>query len=178
MLLMTYGLDSVMVYPCGNCCELGETVIENNLMPELESCSDEIMELLDREKIGQIMCEREGGQFIDGCYCLTSGYEKPDINIEIGRPESCFFRLLIAPIKQNGVPDYGSAQWISLPFDVENQDIDLEKMTCVKSESSLPNLSKNQFQTEKIGELNELAKSLSELSHDDFVKLKAVIELE
>ena len=51
-------------------------------------------------------------------------------------------------------------------------------MTCVKSESSLPNLSKNQFQTKNIGELNELAKSISELSHDDFVKLKAVMEVE
>lgn len=91
MLLMTYGLDSVMIYPCGNCYELGETVIENEMIPELESCSDEILELLDREKVGKLMCEREGGQFIDGCYCLTSEYEKPDITIEIGRPESCFF---------------------------------------------------------------------------------------
>lgn len=178
MLLMTYGLDSVMVYPCGNCCELGETVIENEMIPELESCSDEILELLDREKVGKLMCEREGGQFIDGCYCLTSGYEKPDISIEIGRPDSCFFRLLIAPIKQNGVPDYGSAQWISLPLATKNQGIDFENMTCVKSESSLPNLSQNQLQREKIHELNELAKSLSEVSHDDFVKLKAVMESE
>ncbi len=178
MLLMTYGLDSVMVYPCGNCYELGETVIENELISELESCSDEILELLDREKVGKLMCEREGGQFIDGCYCLTSGYEKPEINIEFGRPENCFFRLLIAPLKQDGVPDYGSAQWILLPFDEENQEVNFEKMTCVKSESSLPNLSKNQFQTKNIGELNELAKSISELSHDDFVKLKAVMEVE
>lgn len=174
MLLMTYGLDSVIVYPCGNCCELGETVIENKLVPEIESCSDEILELLDREKVGKLMCEREGGQFIDGCYCLTSGYNPPDIEIKIGRPENSFFRLLIAPVNQN----YGSARWISLPLDDKNYDIDLKKMTCVKSESSLPNLSKNQFQTEKINGLNDLAKSLSELSHDDFVKLKAVMESE
>lgn len=51
-------------------------------------------------------------------------------------------------------------------------------MTCVKSESSLPSLSENQFQTKNIGKLNDLAKSLSELSHDDFVKLKAVMERE
>ena len=178
MLLMTYGLDSVMVYPCGNCYELGETVIENEMIPELESCSDEILELLDCEKVGKLMCEREGGQFVDGCYCLTSGYKKPDINIEIGRPDSCFFRLLIALIKQNGVSDYGSAQWISLPLAAENHGMNFDGMTCVKSESSLPNLSQNQLQREKIHELNKLAKSLSELSHDDFVKLKAVMEVE
>lgn len=61
MLLMTYGLDSVMVYPCEDCRELGETVIENELLPELENCSDEILELLDCEKVGQLMQEREGG---------------------------------------------------------------------------------------------------------------------
>ena len=178
MLKMTYGLDSVMIYPCKNCCELGETVIENEMIPEIESWSDEIMELIDREKVGQIMQTREGGVFIDGHYCVTSGYEPPDINIEIGRPDNCFFRLLIAPIKANDVPDYGSAQWISLPFDNENQDIDFWKMTCVKRESSLPSLSQNQMQKEKIYELNELARSLSELSYDDFVKLKAVMEAE
>lgn len=97
MLLMTYGLDSVMVYPCQDCCELGKTVIENEMMPELESCSDEILQLLDPEKVGGFMQNQEGGIFIDGHYCVTSGYEPPDINIEIGRPERCFFRLLVAP---------------------------------------------------------------------------------
>lgn len=32
MLKMTYGLDSVMIYPCKDCCELGETVIENEMI--------------------------------------------------------------------------------------------------------------------------------------------------
>ena len=97
ILKMTYGLDSVMVYPCRDCRELGETVIENEMIPELESCSDEILQLLDPEKVGRLMQEREGGVFIDEHYCMTSDYEPPDINIEIGRPENCFFRLLIVP---------------------------------------------------------------------------------
>ena len=176
LLLMTYGLDSVLMFLCFDYTELGEIVIENEMMPELESCSDEILELLDREKIGRLMCERNGGVFIDGYYCVPSNYEAPDINIEFGRPENCFFRLLIAPIKENNVPDYSSAQWISLPFDEENQDIDFEKMTCVKWESSLPALSQNQLQIGKIYELNALSKELSGLSHANFVKLKAVME--
>ena len=171
MLLMTYGLDSVMVYPCGNCCELGETVIENKMIPELESCSDEILELIDREKVGKLMCEREGGQFIDGCYCLTSEYEKPDITIEIGRPESCFFRLLIVPEEEKTE----QAQWISLPFDAEIT-CDLCNGICLDFQSVLPNLTLDD--AGKIDTLNDLAKLLSELSHDDFVKLKAVMESE
>lgn len=171
MLLMTYGLDSVMVYPCENCYELGETVIENEMIPELESCSDEILELLDCEKIGKLMCEREGGQFIDGCYCLTSGYEKPDINIEIGRPESCFFRLLIVPKEEKTE----QAQWISLPCEMEIT-ADFYHGICLDFQSALPNLKFDD--TSKINRLKELAEQISQLSHNDFVKLKAVMESE
>lgn len=171
MLLMTYGLDSVMVYPCGNCYELGETVIENEMIPELESCSDEILELLDREKVGKLMCEREGGQFVDGCYCLTSGYEKPDISIEIGRPESCFFRLLIVPEEEKTE----QARWISLPCETEIT-CDFYNGICLDFQSSLPNLTFDD--TSKMDKLKELAEQISELSHNDFVKLKAVMEAE
>ncbi len=171
MLLMTYGLDSVMFYPCGNCYELGETVIENEMIPELESCSDEILELIDREKVGKLMCEREGGQFIDGCYCLTSGYEKPDISIEIGRPDSCFFRLLIMPKEEKTK----QAQWISLPCETEITT-DLCNGICLDFQSSLPNLTFDD--TSKIDKLNKLAEQISQLSHNDFVKLKAVMESE
>lgn len=38
-----------------------------------------------------------GGVFINEYYCVTSGYEPPDIHIEIGRPENSFFRLLVVP---------------------------------------------------------------------------------
>ena len=133
MLLMTYGLDSVMVYPCEDCRELGETVIENELLPELENCSDEILELLDREKVGQLMQEREGGVFVDGYYCVTSGYEPPDIHFEFGEPEQCFFRLLIAPDTQNTA----QAGWISLPCDMEIL-LEVYDQTCCELQSSLP----------------------------------------
>ncbi|MCM1008255.1 MAG: hypothetical protein NC485_10065 [Ruminococcus flavefaciens] len=178
MILMTYGLESVPVWQCDDIDELGETVITGRMIDEISDFDDEKLEILSRTMVGAVYQERNGGAIIDGYYCELSAYEKPEINIEFGRPENCFFRLLIATVKKNGVPDYSSAQWISLPLDEENQNINLKKMTCVKSESSLPNLLENQFQTKNIGELNELAKSLSELSYDDFVKLKAVMERE
>ena len=171
ILKMTYGLDSVMVYPCSGCRELGETVIENEMMPELEGCSDEVLTLLDPEKVGCLMQKQDGGVFIDEHYCVTSGYELPDINIEIGRPESCFFRLLIVPEEEK----IEQAQWISLPFDAEIT-ADFCNGICLDFQSALPNLMLDD--TSKIVQLNELAKSLSELSHDDFVKLKAVMEAE
>ncbi len=171
VLKMTYGLDSVMIYPCSDCRELGETVIENEMMPELESCSDEILELLDPEKVGLLMQEREGGVFINKHYCVTSGYEPPDINIEIGRPESCFFRLLIVPDEEKTE----QAQWISLPCETEIT-ADFYNGICLDFQSALPNLKFDD--AHKIGALNELAEQIAQLSHDDFVKLKAVMESE
>ena len=171
ILKMTYGLDSVIIYPCSDCRELGETVIKNEMMPEIESCSDEILELLDREKVGRLMQEREGGVFINEHYCVTSGYEPPDINIEIGRPENCFFRLLIVPEEEK----IEQARWISLPCEKEITS-DFYNGICLDFQSALPNLRFDD--AHKIGTLNELAKQISQLSHDNFVKLKAVMELE
>ena len=171
ILKMTYGLDSVMIYPCSDCRELGETVIENELMPELESCSDDILELLDCEKVGKLMQEREGGVFINEQYCVTSGYETPDVNIEIGIPENCFFRLLIVPDEEK----IDQAQWISLPCEKEITS-DFYNGICLDFQSALPNLKFDD--THKIGTLNKLAGQILQLSHDDFVKLKAVMETE
>ena len=118
ILKMTYGLDSVMIYPCSGCRELGETVIENELMPELESCPDDILELLDCEKVGQLMQEREGGVFINEHYCVTLGYEPPDIHIEIGRPENCFFRLLVVPVEEKIEQARWKKQFSGLPISI------------------------------------------------------------
>lgn len=171
ILKMTYGLDSVMIYPCSDCRELGETVIENELMPELESCSDDILELLDCEKVGQLMRKREGGVFINEHYCVTSGYEPPDIHIEIGRPENCFFRLLVVPVEEK----IEQARWISLPCEGEIPS-EIYNGICLDFQSTLPNLKFDD--AHKIDTLNELAERISQFSHDNFVKLKAVIELE
>ena len=174
ILKMTYGLDSVMIYPCSGCRELGETVIENEMMPELESCSDEILHLLDPEKVGSLMQKRDCGVFIDGHYCVTSGYEPPDINIEIGKPERCFFRLLVAR-------DYAKkeqAHWVTLPCEKEDLS-EVYNGICLDFQSSLPMITEEYFSDMKlIDELNYLAQKLSELSKTDFVKLKAVMEAE
>ncbi len=174
MLLMTYGLDSVMVYPCSGCRELGETVIENEMMPELEGCSDEVLALLDPEKVGCLMQKQDGGVFIDEHYCVTSGYEPPDINIEIGRPENCFFRLLVARDSEKREQGH----WVTLPFDEESH-LYLSEMKCLELQSSLPGITRKSFgKVLEVRTLNQFSERLSELSHNDFVKLKAIMEVE
>jgi len=102
---------------------------------------------------------------------MTYGYESPDINIKIGRPENCFFRLLIVPENEK----IEQAQWVSLPCEAEIT-CNFYNGICLDFQSALPNL--KFVDAHKISTLNELAEQISQLSHDDFVKLKAVMELE
>lgn len=187
MLLMTYGLDCVPVWPCSDLAELGEAMIENDMVEELNELSDELIDLIDREKIGRLCQDREDGVFVDGYYCVPSSYEPPDINIEIGEPERCFFRLLIAPAPINDESTEQFAQWLSLPCEKENlndiaKDLGIDRvhdMVYYDFQSSLPTISDENFgDMHRIDELNDLAQRLSELSDHDFVKLKAVMESE
>ncbi len=187
MLLMTYGLDCVPVWPCSNFSELGEAMIENDMVEELNEIPDECIDLIDREKIGRLCQEREGGIFVDGYYCVPSSYEPPDINIEIGEPERCFFRLLIAPAPINDESTEQFAQWLSLPCNNENlndiaKDLGVGRIHDIvyyDFQSSLPTICDENFgDMHRIDELNDLAQRLSELSDYDFVKLKAVMESE
>ena len=64
LLLMTYGLDSVPVYRCSSLEELGEAMIENDMVEELKELPDEYIDFIDREKIGSLCQDREKGMFI------------------------------------------------------------------------------------------------------------------
>ncbi len=71
----TYGLETVPVYPCENIEEYGEIVLDNDFLEELDEIPYELYDLLDREKVGALMQEREGGMFINGYYVIPSEYE-------------------------------------------------------------------------------------------------------
>lgn len=71
----TYGLETIPVYPCENVEEYGEIVLDNDFLEELEEIPYELYDLLDREKVGALMQEREGGMFIDGYYVIPSEYD-------------------------------------------------------------------------------------------------------
>ena len=71
----TYGLETVPVYPCESPEDYGEFVIENEFLDELEEIPYELYDLLDREKVGALKQERDGGMFIDGYYVIPSEYD-------------------------------------------------------------------------------------------------------
>lgn len=174
MLSMTFGLDSVPVFPCSKYDELGEMVIENEMMPEISDCPDELLELLDRDKIGRLQAEREGGRFEDGYYCVPSCYVQPDVEITIGKPERCVFRILA--VSKDGEPT--DAQWVSLPCSREKL-FELYDMVCCDFESALPMLTKESFgDMHQIGTLNELAEKVIQRDYYSQRMLKAVMSAE
>ncbi len=71
----TYGLKTIPVYPCENVEDYGEIVLDNDFLEELEEIPYELYDLLDREKVGVLMQEREGGMFINGYYVIPSEYD-------------------------------------------------------------------------------------------------------
>jgi len=161
MILLTYGLEAYPIYPCKDFEELGEVVIDNNMIPEVENCPDELVEYLDKESIGRLAAEQFSGTFVGGYYCEVTDYEPPDMEININKPLRNEFQILIGETEK-------TAQWCTLPY---NGDYTEEQVYELRS--PLPYID----HVENISKLNELAVKIAALDNADLVKLKAVMEL-
>ena len=159
LILVTYGLDAYPIYPCRDYTELGEVVIDNNMIPEVENCPDELVEYLDKESIGRLAAEQFKGTFVDGYYCEVSDYEQPDMEINIGKPSRNEFQILIGETEK-------SAQWYTLPY---NGDYTEEQVYELRSPlpyiDHVENISKLNELAEKVGAI-EIIDSLSEFEFD------------
>ena len=171
VLQMCYGAGSIPIYPCNNCYELGEIVIENDFMPELSELSEEIIDFLDQEKIGMSFMEKNGGIIELGYYCEVGDYQPPEIEFTINKKQGSFFRVLASP---NGEKKF--AQWYELPTD-SNTLTKLYDMKCFGIKSSLPMINE-MHDMSYIFQLNDVANRLKECSEEDFIKLKAIMEAE
>lgn len=161
VILVTYGQDAYPIYPCRAYAELGEIVIDNDMIPEVENCPDELVEYLDKESIGRLAAEQFRGTFVGGYYCEVADYEPPDMKITIDKPLRNEFQILIGETEK-------TAQWFTLPY---NGDYTEEQVYEIRS--PLPYID----HVENISKLNELAVKIAALDNADLVKLKAVMEL-
>ena len=161
LILVTYGLEAYPIYPCRDYTELGEVVIDNDMIPEVENCPDELVEYLDKESIGRLAAEQFRGTFVGGYYCELADYEPPDMKITIDKPLRNEFQILIGETEK-------TAQWYTLPY---NGDYTEEEVYELRA--PLPYID----HVENISKLNELAEKVAALDNADLVKLKAVMEL-
>ncbi len=170
----TYNLETIPVYPCNDFAEYGEIVLENEMLEELDDVPDEVYDLLDPDKVGRAMADREGGIFVEGYYVVTSGYEPVLVyNDVLPEPqEDWVFRLEVAPNLSSETKN------LTFPAD-KNYLKNIDKCNIMKFESALPQISNSAVESaEDIYLLNEIAKKYSELSREDAAKFKAVLQSE
>lgn len=186
----TYNLETIPVYPCKDLREYGEIVLDNDMLEELEDVPYELYDLLDPDKVGRAMMEREGGKFIDGYYAVPSSYE-PALVYDEELPEHMedwVFRLEVAKIPEREEDVYKmKTETLTLPADEEYmEDIaesigakNISECVYLDVESAIPQISDVCFNSmEDIYAANDVARRYSELSREDAAKFKAVLEHE
>ncbi|WP_320928361.1 hypothetical protein [Hungatella sp.] len=73
LIALAESTNDVLVAPAGSDRELGDFVVENEMDERLSSMDDNILSLIDREKIGKEYRESEGGIFLHGMYAVNNG---------------------------------------------------------------------------------------------------------
>ena len=186
----TYNLRTIPIYPCKNVYAYGKIVLENEMLEGLEDIPDELYDLLDPDKVGRAMMEREGGVFIDGYYAVPSSYE-PALVYDKELPERMedwLFRLEITgkPAENEDISEKVS-EVLTLPADEEYMwqlaekvgEKHIDECVYVGFESAIPQISDICFESmENIYVVNDIARRYSEMSREDTAKFKAVLEHE
>lgn len=186
----TYNLETIPVYLCKDFAEYGEIVLDNEMLEELGDVPDEAYDLLDPNKVGRAMAEREGGVIIDSYYAVASSYEPALVyDDELPEPqEDWVFRLEVACVPDKP-EDFSrmKTEILTLPAAEEYiQDIaeslgekHIDECNIMKFESALTQIDDSAMESaEDIYLLNEIAKKYSELSREDAAKFKAVLQNE
>ena len=186
----TYNLQTVPVYPCRNVYQYGEIVLDNEMLEELDDVPDEVYELLDPDKVGRAMAEREGGVFIDGYYVITSGYEPVLVYDEKipEPPENWIFKLEVAGVPERAEDlDKMKKEILTFPADEKHmQEIAkalgeryIDECISMNFESAIPQIRDDCFESmEDIYKLNDIARRISEMPREETAKFKAVLQSE
>lgn len=186
----TYNLQTIPVYPCKNVYAYGEIVLDNEMLEELDDVPDEVYELLDPDKVGRVMMEREGGVFIDDYYAIPDSYEPALVYDEElpERMENWVFRFEITgnPAENEDVSEK-DFEVLTLPADEEYMrqiakklgEKNIDECVWLDVKSAIPQIPDVCFESmENIYDLNDIARRYSGLSREDAAKFKAVLEHE
>lgn len=195
---LTYGLDRVrIISDVENDEQLGQYVIDNGLSEDIASVPEDILFLLDTEKIGKFLREIEGGEYVDGNYIATAAYELPEVYDGEHLPElpgqtedeeDYVFRMEVAKApeeEQERQPE--DRTWISLPVAKEGAEglirerygENMENCVYYGFQSAIPQISYEMFGTmQEFDLLNEIAERYSAMSDMEQITFKAVLEHE
>lgn len=179
---LTYSVDD---YPVAsnifNDTDLGEMLIDNGMFEGIENLSDEMIEFLNAEKIGEAHRMEENGVYVNGCYISREGFELKEVFNGESLPDNAvdryLFRLDISnPPIQN---------WITVPFSESTEQFlnstNATEFNLVDFESAIPQISKysdkmhTKITVDELQRINELAKGFLFLDEIQSIKFKAAL---
>ena len=186
-----YNLERFEFLPgirCDN--DIGEMTIDNDLDPILKDLPGDIYPLLDTEKVGAYIREKENGVFTSRGYCyrvtdqwqeVYDGKQLPE-QVEI---HQSLFSLYLVPEVTNS-EDLGVGAWLELPYDEVTkiqvfESLGLESFKhcrIAKVRSAAPLFEPLAGREHDIDRWNRLAKKLSSMTEKELLKYKAVAEFE
>ena len=190
---MTYDLDSVMIASnIRNDEQLGQFVIENDLHPDIAAIPDDSLYLLDKKAVGKLQRESEGGVFFEGRYIALGTYEIQEVYDGKSIPraaDNIVFALKLVPNESsNGGEASSRSAVLPLPMSKATANdvvckafgaASVEHCTCIGIESCIPSISADALKDmTAFVALNLLASRCLNMSEEEQIKLKAVLEAE
>ncbi|NLV51594.1 MAG: antirestriction protein ArdA [Clostridiales bacterium] len=185
---MTYGTDDCQIaYSVRDDRALGAFYLENAFYDDrLTGLSEEMIEMLDTEKLGQRSRSDEGGVFTPGGYVIPGDIRQiySSDNIPYPQKPDYVFALDIAKLPE--ADEENTQRSVTIRFPATDEEIsaafeelgtdDIEGCCFLRYESAIPQLSEAFGFLEDFYELNALAKTVAALEHENTRKFKAVLE--
>ena len=189
----THNLNRFVQHPVYDDAELGEIAIDSGGMYEpLEQVPDELLSCLNPEKVGALVRKQDGGVFTDNGYVVreNEGWDEVyDGKTLAGRavtlgPGDPVIRLLLS-LDEFSCDEHES-EWLLCPAKQEDIDVILTKLDTkslndlhiIEVNCAVPALAETVLCSLDIDEVNELASVIKDRCGADFVKYKAVCEME
>ena len=173
---LTYSVDDYSVASnIFNDTELGEMLVDNNMVEGIENLSDEIIELLDYEKVGEAHRIAENGVYVNGCYVSREGFKlKESDNIPIHEFDNYLFRFRIS--RNDGIP-----LWINVPLDENSEQLlkstDVREYNLVDFISAIPQFERmhTTITMDEINRIDKLCQNYLSLDEIQSIKFKAAL---
>lgn len=179
---LTYCVDDYSVaVNVFNDTELGEMLVDNNMVEGIENLSDEMIELLDYGKIGEAHRILENGVYVNGCYISRAGFELKEVFDGEKLPDSAIDKYLF----KFDISNPPIQNWITVPFSESTEkflnSVNATEFAVVDFDSAIPQISKYSDEShcritvDELNRINELAKGFLFLDEIESIKFKAAL---
>lgn len=176
---LTYSVDDYSVASnISNDTELGEMLVDNNMVEDIEKLSEEIIELLDYKKVGEAHRISENGVYVNGFYVSREGFKLKEENIPIHELDNYIFRFHLS--RYDGIP-----LWINVPLDESSEQIlknaNADDFNLVDFISAIPQIEKYSDEMHpkitmaEINRIDKLCQSFMSLDEIQSIKFKAAL---